>query len=124
MNTKPEAIITIGCSGSGKSTFAKLLCEKNSDTWIEVNRDAIRFKDVEKNWNKYRFTRKNEKLVTIEWNKQLDDIIELNKNVILSDTNLNEHYRSDLINKLKNSGYHVTIKYFPVEFEELLKRDR
>ena len=36
-----KAIITVGVSGSGKSTFAKELCE-NDVTFAEVNRNNIR----------------------------------------------------------------------------------
>jgi len=124
MNIKPQVIITIGCSASGKSTFAEAFCRKRPYKWVEINRDNIRFKGVEKNWNNYKFTKRNESAVTNEWNKQLDKAIKDKWNVVLSDTNLNEHYRNKLIEKLKDRGYEIVIKAFPVEFEELLKRDR
>jgi predicted kinase len=123
MNNKPQAIITIGCSASGKSTFAEDLCRRNPNEWVEVNRDNIRFKDCEKNWNKYKFTKKSENKVTVEWDRQLDSAMSCNKNIILSDTNINEYYRSILIKKLDINGYEVIIKEFPVEFDELLRRD-
>lgn len=36
------AMLTVGCSGSGKSTFAKEFIKYNPD-YVEINRDNIRF---------------------------------------------------------------------------------
>jgi predicted kinase len=117
-----KAIITVGCSASGKSTFAKKYITK--DNWVEINRDNIRFLNKEKNWNNYKFTKKNEKDVSKKWDSELDTAISLNKNIIVSDTNINNYYRKKLIEKLELYNYDITIKFFDVEFEELLKRDR
>lgn len=62
----PKIIITVGVSGSGKSTFAKELKEANPE-YIEINRDSFRF-DLFTNgvedWSKYKFTKDREKEVT------------------------------------------------------------
>ncbi len=121
-NIPKRAIITVGCSASGKSTFADNIC-KTSDSWIEINRDNIRFRNGAKDWDKYKFTKQNEQRVQIKWEKQLYNAIEQEKGIIVSDTNLNKHHLEVLVNKLQNNGYVVTVKHFDVDFETLLKRD-
>lgn len=117
-----KAIITVGCSASGKSSFAKDLCE-NDKTFVEVNRDLVRFNGEKKDWATYKFNKANESRVTEICNQQINNAIENNKNIIVSDTNLNNIFRNILIDKLESNGYEVELKIFDVEFEELLKRD-
>lgn len=117
-----KAIITVGCSASGKSSFAKEVCS-NDNTFVEINRDIVRFNGEKKNWAEYKFNKTNETRVTKICNQQIDEAILHGKNIIISDTNLNNIFRNALIAKLESAGYSVETKVFDVEFEELLKRD-
>lgn len=117
-----KAIITIGCSGSGKSTYAKELMELNK-TLVELNRDNLRFKGQEINWTNYKFTSENEDNVTKEFNVLLNQYIKYKQDIIVSDTNLNLKKLNSLEYKLKDNGYIVERKYFNVSFNELLKRN-
>ncbi len=58
-----KAIITVGISASGKTTFAKSLVEQG---WVDCNRDWIRFNVVAPgtDWSTYKFTNKHERDVT------------------------------------------------------------
>ena len=38
-----QAIVTVGVSGSGKSTFAKEVEENSNGEWVDINRDDVRF---------------------------------------------------------------------------------
>jgi len=129
-----EAIITVGISGSGKSTWARDFCEGHPN-WVEINRDNIRsllcepeaFNEdlgvVELDWSKYKFTKKNEQVVTEICNDEMAKACEAGKNIVISDTNLNPKYRLPLIEKLESWGYEVGIKEFPITLEEAWERD-
>ena len=78
----PKIIFTKGIQGSGKSTWAKEFCVKNTD-WVRVNRDDIR------NMRGQYWLPKDEDLVSA---MELDLIVEAllhNKNVIVDSMNLN-----------------------------------
>lgn len=121
-----KAIICIGVSASGKSTFAKEWVSEIA--WpgrIEINRDDIRFNYVSpgSDWGTYKMTKKNESVVT-EYVEEMIRMTCYNKfDVIISDTNLNSKYRNQLIDKLQSLGYEVEIKEFPISLEEAWKRD-
>lgn len=119
-----KAILTIGISCSGKSTWAESFT-LNHVGWININRDDIRFEyfcDGERNWGKYKW--KHEKAVTKMCNDDIHWATLKDMNIIVSDTNLNPKYRNLLIERLEDYGYDVEIKEFPVDLEEAYKRDR
>lgn len=116
-----KAIICVGISASGKSTFAEELCADKS--WVEINRDNIRFNGKEKDWTKYKFTRENEQKVSAQIDGLICYAAKLEKNIICSDTNINEGHRNQLIEKFENLGYDVEIKRFDIELREAIKRD-
>ena len=78
--TKLRAILTIGCSASGKNTWVDQFVKEESElyrysstragaVWKVIERDVIRFTDIIKNngvkdWTKYKFTRARENKVT------------------------------------------------------------
>ena len=54
---------------------------------------------------------------------RLADVSQTNKNIVISDTNLNTKYRNILIENLKELGYDVEIKEFDISWKEACRRD-
>lgn len=120
-----KMIITRGISASGKSTFAKELCEKD-ESYVDINRDYIRFNVVKpgSDWSNYKFTNKSERDVTEIQKEMVMDAFGKEKNVIISDTNLNENTMKMWVDIADDLGYTVEVKEFPISYEEAIKRDR
>lgn len=118
-----KAIITVGISASGKTTFAKSLVEQG---WFDINRDWIRFNIVcpGADWGTYRFTRKRERDVTTIQEDMVMEAAENQNNIVISDTNLNPNTRQKWVEVLTDLGYSVEIKDFPITLEEAYKRDQ
>lgn len=118
-----KAIITVGISGSGKSTWAEQ--QVNA---FEINRDKLRWQITGKyGWsgsNAYKFSSKVETEVTRVAEGHLHTVAKYGEDVIISDTNLNPKFRQKLIETCKGLGYEVEIKEFPISFQEALKRDK
>lgn len=122
-----QVIFTVGISASGKSTWA-LDQVKNHRNTVRVERDIIRQrilknKGVEWNWDNWKM--KWEKNVNPLWR---DDIMvwlstEGIDTIIVSDTNLNKHRLKEAIKWIQDLGHEAIIKFFPIKFEEALKRD-
>lgn len=126
-----KAIITVGVSGSGKSTWAEEFIKdeyKQSQTeWFRIERDCIRrqlhFKKTgeEFSWNTW----------NMKWEREVTDIHQnnilscanSNRNIIVSDTNLTPRFRNRLLEYLKSLGYMVEVRDFPITWEEAIKRD-
>jgi len=117
-----KAIITVGISASGKSTYAQELVEQG---WVEANRDWIRFNVVcpGADWSTYKFTKKRENDVTSEQEDIVLSAAQVGLDVIISDTNLNPKTRNKWVEFLKELGYSVEVMPFPVTLEEAWKRD-
>lgn len=122
-----KAIITVGVSASGKTTFANDLLRADP-SWMNINRDDIRVEIFEsKNpgkefvWSKWNW--KWEPIVTMRQSDMITCALKRGMNVLISDTNLHENRRKDLITSLTRLGYSVEIKVFEVSFEEALRRD-
>lgn len=118
-----KAILTVGVSASGKTTWVEEFVSKNKG-WVNINRDDIRFDHFcngERNWDKYKW--KNEKRVSEIVNTDIETFASMKTNIIISDTNLNLKYRNILIDKLEGLGYDVELKDFPITLEEAWKRD-
>lgn len=120
-----KAIVTVGVSASGKTTFAESFLQDgdNSTNWVNINRDDIRWELLGvKDWSKWSW--KREKEVTSIHRASLAKAAYEGKNVIISDTNLHPKFRNDLLECLHSLGYtSVTQKVFTVSFEEACKRD-
>jgi predicted kinase len=119
----PKMIITVGVSGSGKSTFAKELVKQG---WKEINRDWWRFTLFTNgvyDWSLYKFTKAREKEVTKECLTDFDWARTFGLNVVISNTNLTPKTLQSWIDKGNAAGYEVEVKYFPITFEEMLKRN-
>lgn len=123
---KPKAIITVGCSASGKSTYAKELVKEE---FIQIERDLIRrdlFPEafVDKSWSGYKFNRHNEQLVTNEANRLIEEAFNDGKNIVISDTNINPKYRDRLVDFLNDTGFDVYQKFIYAHYNELLDRNK
>lgn len=119
-----KMILTQGISCSGKSTYAKELCDKD-ESYVEVNRDFIRFNIVcpGSDWSNYKFKSKREKEVTEIQKEMVMDAYAKEKNVIISDTNLNPATVKMWVDIAEDLGYDVEIVQFPISYEEAIKRD-
>lgn len=124
-----KAIITVGTSASGKSTFTETL----DNSWLAIERDKIR-QHILVNVKKLCNTSDNIWAYwNFKWEKEVDVIVDNHLrrafqdelNVIFSDTNLHVGRRMDLKLKLEELGYEIEIKVFGLDltFEELCKRD-
>lgn len=118
-----KAIITVGISASGKTTWAKEYVKKNKNT-INVNRDDLRFSLTgAKDWSEYKFNKANENLITSVQKDIIKHAAEKLKDIIVSDTNLDETRRNELSSWLTSIGYDVEIVKFEITLEEAWKRD-
>lgn len=115
-----KGYITVGIPASGKTTWAAQLIA------VDINRDWIRFNVVcpGADWSTYKFNRKREDEVTEIQQKMLNEAYFNEKDVVISDTNLNEKTRNKWVETLENFGYEVEIVEFPITLEEAYKRDR
>jgi predicted kinase len=130
-----KAIITVGVSASGKTTWARKFQKENlDDRWFILSRDDIRYHILDeksliddysmegipwKNWNW-----KWEKEVTERFWRNALFIFAHHRPLIIADTNLNSARLKDMIERLKEIGYtDIELKYFPITFEEACARD-
>ena len=130
-----RAIVTIGVSSSGKTTWAEeFVAERieKGERWSIVCRDDIRRRHLESRlsrslnpgelWKLWKF--KEESAITAEVFSRLADISLKGGNVIIADTNLNKEHRHSLVGALEKYGFTVEYKNFEVSFEDAMKRDR
>lgn len=122
-----KAIITVGVSASGKTTFANDLLRADP-SWMNINRDDIRVEIFESKhpgkefvWSEWNW--KWESIVTMRQSDMITCAMKRGMNILISDTNLHENRRKDLIKTLTRLGFDVEIKLFEVSFEEALRRD-
>ena len=120
-----EIILTVGCPGSGKSTWANEFVRLNPGYYI-LTRDDFREKlfglDAR---NGYKYSKQREKAVSVS---QLGAAIELlnleaTKGLIIADTNLNPITVSNWKNVCEKRGFKFTTKEFVVPWTELVKRN-
>lgn len=124
-----KILLTVGISGSGKSTFAKQLVESDP-SWVEINRDKIRADlflcgNQHQMWQKYKHTNSNEKLVNQQVEILFHKAVNAQKNIIISDTNLNIKTRNYWVGISERYNYLYEEKIFGLDLslKELLKRD-
>ena len=122
-----QAVITVGAPGCGKSTLAREIIqegEAKGETWVEINRDVIRFTKVQPGGTWATWKWKLEDRVTEIQNDMIQHAATARVNVIISDTNTNFQGRMALNRKLQELGYEVSYHTFEdVSFEEMVKRD-
>lgn len=107
-----------GIQASGKSTYGKAFCEKNTN-WVRVNRDSLR------NMRGRYWLPKQERLIS-KWEQGcILDALRANMNVIVDAMNLNLKYYNKLRKAILIEFPDVKIesKIFDVSLNEAIKRD-
>ena len=121
-----KAIVTVGCSGSGKSTWFEKTYG-NSNNWVQVERDVVRKFLVEKPnqnvnfWSIWDWKREGE--VSEMVNNKIKIHSRCGHNIAVTDTNLNPKFRQNLIELLESEGYEVELKFFNVPYKKLIEQD-
>ncbi len=125
-----KIIITIGISGSGKSTWAKEFCRENPD-FIRINRDDIRKSMLSVSLNEYHKWNNDEKyriekLVSLQHNQLLINALKDGWKVVLDNT----HLRASAINEYRKlltehfEAFEMEYKVFETPLEDCLKNDQ
>jgi len=117
-NKTLRAILAIGCSASGKSTWAKEFIQSNPD-FEEINRDDIRLS---------LFGRENmydgdEEEVSNTQRAMIQSAFSRGKSIVVSDTNLNTKLRNILVSFIEQFAKVEWKDFTEVPLETLLERD-
>jgi len=121
-----KLIVTIGISGSGKTTWAETQTRNNPGTIVNVNRDDVRVSlycdnDYSK-YSEYKFSKESEQLVTKICEDRIKLALSQGKTVIVSDTNINPKVRDKFNQMAKYYDIEYQEKVFEVELEECIRR--
>jgi predicted kinase len=126
---KMKAIYTIGVSSSGKSYWSNEFV-KNNPNYLIIERDKIRA-DILRSLCTYRegflwkvWDFKDEHKVNEIVQQMIDFGVKNNKDIIFSNTNLNKKYLLKSIQQMTELGYKTEMRYFPVDFELAIERDK
>lgn len=122
-----KAYVTVGVGASGKSTWAR---EKAKETDAQIiERDCIRKAMLIKagishdlDWSQWRYGWERD--VTRTWEGLLESAFQSNRDIIVSNTNLNENRRTVLIHALTEAGFEVEVKVFDIPLQVAIGRDR
>ena len=125
----PKAILTVGVSASGKTEWANSFVQQNPD-FINLNSDSIRqdlwysLYDIAFSWHEWRPCLFLEKEVYRTLKRKMEESIQKQQNVIISNTHLNKKTREATVNLFQSAGYEVTLKLFDITFTEAVERDQ
>lgn len=121
-----KIIMTVGCPGSGKSTWAREYVLKNPGFFV-TTRDDFRAAIIgNPARNEYKFSKQKESIVTDMQFSTVKDILyrgDSVKGVIVADTNLKEPTRAKWESFAKEFGWQIEYKLFDVSWTELLSRN-
>lgn len=119
-----KVILTIGVPASGKTTWANALCSNSSNNTVNLNRDDIR-KSIFglTNPQEYKFTKDKEKLVTRTQLAMAKAAVLMNKNIIISDTNISERTRNTWKNFCRDEVLQYAEQLFPISLDEAHRRN-
>ena len=120
-----EAILTIGISGSGKSTWANDFVLKNKN-YVIIEKDKIRssIQNIDEGhvvWDMWRWS--GEKTVNKKQTEMINNCFENKQNIIISDTNISPKTRKYFEELFKQNDYKIMYKYFDIDIGEAIKRD-
>ena len=107
-----------GLQGSGKSTWALGVLEKEPLAWVRVNKDDLRKMTLSGEWTQ----KKESMIVQLEHDivtKALDD----GKNVIVDNTGFSKRHLDFYANLCLGKGVEFTIKFFDLPLDECIARD-
>jgi predicted kinase len=124
-----KTIFTIGVSASGKSYWAEHFVKENPN-YVIIERDQIRKQILQEEniykegflWKIWNF--KNEHIVDKRIDTLLEKYVSEGKDIIFSNTNLNKKYLDKNIKEMESHGYTTKLKYFPVDYETAIQRDK
>ena len=91
-----EIILLIGPQASGKTTLAKRFCEENKE-YVYVNQDTLKTK--------------------AKCLKAIRDTVKSGKSIIVDNTNSSEKNRKEILEEVKEKGYHIRYVHFNVTKE-------
>lgn len=121
-----KIIMTVGCPGSGKSTWAREYVLKTPGFFV-ITRDDLRATIIGNSArNEYKFSKQKESIVTDMQFSTVKDILyrgDSVKGVIVADTNLKESTRAKWESFAKEFGWQIEYKLFDVSWTELLSRN-
>jgi predicted kinase len=113
-----KVVLTVGVSGSGKTTWARQFVADNAG-WVITSRDDIRvahgFPPVGE--------AEQEKIVTKLQRGMIEAALLDGYNVIVADTNLNKDIRNKLVDYVHKLGHDVEFKLFDVDLQTCIDRD-
>lgn len=114
-----KIIILKGLPASGKSTEANKLCSHNNYTeTFRVNKDLLRTMLHFDNFNY-----ENERVVGLVEMKIAEYLTELQYNVVVDDTNINDNTYKRWVDKAKQLSNNVIVKQIDTDISECVKRD-
>ena len=120
----PKLLVTVGASGSGKTTWAEQYTTSNPN-WVNINRDEIRFREYcqgTQDWSLYKFTKSKETRISEIADTEAQLAVENKKNIIISDTNINPKTREKWKQFAKDNGYEFEMKVFNCDWDTLVAR--
>ncbi len=113
-----KVIITKGLPGSGKSTWAKKLIDKNPNQYKRINKDDLRAM-----LDNSKHSKDAEKFVLKIRNQIMLTALEEGKHVIIDDTNLHPKHEKDIRELTKGIAEVIIQDFTDVELETCIKRD-
>lgn len=124
MQDDRKIILTVGVSGSGKTTWARHMCERNLD-WVHISRDDLRATVFALNKPQdYKFNRENEDLIVKTQAEVVKTLFDNGKQVIIiGDTNLKSNVLAFWHKFAKELGVGCVEQVFDVPLKELKKRN-
>lgn len=123
VSSKVQAVYCVGCSGSGKTTWA----HQQDGKFAIVSRDDFRVNFMEDAGEEFSWAGwnwKNENVITEQVNEYVDHLIMQGSSIIFADTNLNKERLNQAMLAMQKSGYETSIQNFlHIPLETCVKQD-